>query len=94
MSEPHLDLSDWFTIVASSIVSGLLGAMSWFMGTKRKLETRMDAYEAVQSKHDTQLAVIHTNQDHLSNRMDEVRELAIAAHDKLDEVLREVRRRH
>lgn len=92
MNEQHLSPGDWLTVVATSLITGIGGAMAWFSGAKKELESRMAGYEETQSDHKTELAVIHSNQDHLSNRMDEVRELGLSAHRKLDEVLREVKR--
>lgn len=93
MSDPqHLDFGDWFQIAVGSLVTGMGGAMAWFSGAKKKMEARMTSIEDVHGKQTTELAVIHSNQDHLSSRMDEVRELGLSAHRKLDEVLREVRR--
>lgn len=94
MSDPqHLDAGDWLAVAATSLVTGVGGAMAWFTGTKKKIESRMLNYEQTQATHTTDLAVIRITQDHLSERMDEVRELGLSAHGKLDEVLQEIRRR-
>lgn len=99
MNDQHLGLADWIAILASSVIAGIVSAMGWFTGKERALKSRMNALEARQIKHaemqseqKTELAVIHSNQDHMSSRMDEVRELGLSAHRKLDEVLREVKR--
>ena len=87
-----MSASDWLSIVAASMITGIGSAMAWFSGTKSTLEARMVACEKTQSDHQTELAVITSNHNHLSSRMDEVRELGLSAHHKLDEVLMEVRR--
>lgn len=93
MSDPqHLDAGDLLSVVVTSLMTGLGGAMAWFTGTKKKIESRMFTYEQTQSSHTTDLAVIRSTQNHLSDRMDEVRELGLSAHRKLDEVLSAVRR--
>ena len=92
MSDQHVSASEWLSIVATSMLTGIGSAMAWFSGTKKTLEARMVTYEKTQADHQTELAVIASNHDHLSSRMDEVRELGLSAHRKLDEVLMEVRR--
>ena len=93
MSDPqHLDAGDWLSVVTTSLLTGVGGAMAWFTGTKKKIESRMLTYEQTQANHTTDLAVIRSTQNHLSDRRDEVRELGLSAHRKLDEVLSEVRR--
>ena len=67
--------------------------MAWFMGSKNNLTARMDAQDekmdehtAKHYSHETQLAVIHTNQDHLSHRLDEIRECATTTNEKLNDL--------
>lgn len=67
--------------------------MAWFMGSKNKLIARMDAQEekmdshtAKHFSHETQLAVIHANQDHMSNRLDEIRECTNNTNEKLSDL--------
>ena len=102
MGEPHLDPNDWLGIAATSILTGIGSAMAWFNGKekviKRELGDRMATIELVQLKHadlhsthKTELAVIHSNQDHLSSRLDELREGIHSMDEKLDRVLLAVR---
>lgn len=81
MNDPtKLDMSDYFSAAVTGLVAGVGGAMAWFINSKNKLTSRMDLQEekmnghaAKHYNHETQLAVIHTNQDHMSNRLDEIR---------------------
>ena len=91
MSDPvKLDASDWLAATVTGVVAGVGGAMAWFAGSKNKLTARMDAQEVRMNihtekhfSHETQLAVIHTNQDHLSHRLDEIRECTRDTNDKI-----------
>lgn len=103
MNDQHLTVSDWFAVAATGMMTGIGSAMAWISGRekaiRKELGDRMTAIESMQLKHaDVQseqkieLAVIHSNHVHVTERMDEVREIGLSAHRKLDELLREVKR--
>jgi hypothetical protein len=92
-----LDVSDYFGAAVTGIIAGIGGAMAWFIGAKNKITERMDTQErdlkirldgqdVELNKHTTQLAVIHTNQDHMSNRLDEIRECTNTTNEKLGDL--------
>ena len=69
--------------------------MGWLGKTKALLTARVEQMESAVSKHivntverhaehETQLRVIHTNQDHLTARLDEIRGTTKATNEKLD----------
>ena len=67
--------------------------MAWFRRiTKpynervRALEAQVELHKDRHAEHETQLAVIHTNQDHMSNRLDEIRETTQDTNKKIDGV--------
>lgn len=100
MSDPSNEPTfDWALKVLGWIgtgaVAGMTGAAAWFRNAKERLhrrmatlEKRMDDYTKAQADHNTEIAVIHTNQDHMSKRLHELREGIKSSHDKLDELLR------
>lgn len=103
MSDQHLTVSDWFAVIVTGIIAGISSAMAWVSGKERAIRKdlgdRMAIIESIQSKHadiqseqKIELAVIHSNHVHVTERMDEVREIGLSAHRKLDELLREVKR--
>jgi hypothetical protein len=95
MSDPSkLDLGDWLAAIITGSLAGLASAAAWFRGSKERIyvrineqESRMDAHEKTTNAHSTELAVIHTNQDHMSHRLDEIRRCGERTNQKLDAVL-------
>lgn len=103
MNDQHLTVSDWFAVIVTGMMTGIGSAMAWVSGKERAIRKdlgdRMAAIESIQFKHadiqseqKIELAVIHSNHTHLTERIDEVREIGLSAHRKLDELLREVKR--
>lgn len=91
MSDPtKLDFADWFAVVATAILSGIGGAMAWFNSTKKTILARVDTMERSVDAHVTQLAVIHTNQDHITNRLEEIREMTQDTSRKLDTLMERI----
>lgn len=84
MSDPKLDFADWFAVIAAAIITGIGGAMAWFNGTKKVILARVDTMEEVVNAHVTQLAVIQANQFHITNRLEEIRQMTQATSQKLD----------
>jgi hypothetical protein len=95
MSDPSkLDTSDWFSAIVAGVVAGFGAFAAMFTRSKAHIykridtqEARMDAYDKISNDHSTQLAVIHTNQDHMSNRLDEIRKCGEETNRKLDRLL-------
>lgn len=65
--------------------------MAWFNHQTKETEERLKQIEANaetwnerHAEHVTQLAVIHTNQDHMTERLDEIRTAATTTNEKLD----------
>jgi len=76
-----LDLSDWISIIGSSIIAGVGGAMAWFNGSKNKLHARLDFLEADMRKwdeshadHSTQIAVLTNCQDNTEKSLVQIKE--------------------
>jgi chromosome segregation ATPase len=94
MADPSkLDFADWFAVVTTGLVTGIGGAMAWFSHQTKKMDERMgqveenaEKWDARHAEHVTQLAVIHTNQDHMTERLDEIRTAANSTNEKLDEL--------
>ena len=82
MADPSkMDLSDWISIIGSSIIAGIGGAMAWFNGSKNKLHARLDFLEADMRKwdeshadHTTQLAVLTNCQDNTEKSLVQIKE--------------------
>ena len=74
-----LDFADWFTVVATALVSGIGGAMAWFNSSNNKRDARMDFLEAdmrnwdaAHADHKTQLAVIQNCQKNTENNLEAI----------------------
>lgn len=110
MADPKpLDVGDWAGVVGL-VGTGVGFLVAWFNKARQKINDRMDMAETrmdqhVESsnlkhaQHSTQLAVIHSNQDHLTNRLDEIRATTTTTNEKIDtlaetmtKVLLEIRR--
>ena len=95
MSDPSkLDPSDWLSAIMAGVIAGFGAFAAMFTRSKAniyrridKQDERMNACEKIASEHSTQLAVIHTNQDHMSHRLDEIRECGEETNRKLDRLL-------
>jgi hypothetical protein len=68
------DFADWFSVVATAILSGVGGAMAWFNSTKKEINRRLESVEDSMSGHDTNLAVLQTCQENTEKRLDEIGE--------------------
>jgi septal ring factor EnvC (AmiA/AmiB activator) len=77
------DLSDWFSVIvtsiASGIVAGITSAMGWFRRTKLDMYDRITLVEGEMrdwneshAKHETQLAVMQTCQQNTEERLDAI----------------------
>jgi hypothetical protein len=74
-----MDLSDWISIIGSSIIAGVGGAMAWFNSSKNRLHARIDFLEADMRKwdeshadHTTQIAVLSTCQENTSRQLESI----------------------
>ena len=95
-----MELSDWLLFIITSMVSGVGTAMAWFRTAKKKMYERIAEMEGKISMHTdlhaktaTDMALLHLNQDHITERLEEIKETTARTRDTLDEVLIEVRSR-
>ena len=117
MSEPgHDTLFEWvaktLAWLIGTAVSAVVAVGAWVSGKERTIrkdlgdrmemiERDQEKYSDLHASHNTEFAVIHSNQDHMSNRMNELRIGVQGMHTKIDEmrskvdeVLGEMRRPH
>ena len=93
LEHAKLDLADWFSVIATAILSGISAAMGWFSYTKRKLVERIEGTEAAMktlskdyAEHGTQLAVLKTCQENTEKRLDEIGETTRDTNQNLKEL--------
>ena len=81
MADPtKLDFADWFSVVATAIVSGVAGAMAFFRQSNAKRDARseqvrveMAEWDKQQATHTTQLAVLTNCQENTSEALTEIK---------------------
>lgn len=94
MADPtRLDFADWFSVVATAIVSGIGGAMAWFASSKRDLykkfaalEDNMKGFDAMHADHNTSLAVLQTCQRNTEERLEAIVETTHDTNQSLKEL--------
>jgi len=88
-----LDFADWFSVVVAAVLSGMAGAMGWFRGSKKDLESRMLEVETdmrnwdkANADHQTQLAVLQTCQSNTQERLGSIDETTRDTNQSLKEL--------
>ena len=92
MSDPSkLDTAEWVGILG--LIGGFItGIAAWIHRMTKPYNDRIAALEGTvygvpgQEGHDTKLAVIRANQDHMTNRLDEIRECTNTTNEKLSDL--------
>ena len=102
MSEPSVTPGEWLALVVTSMLAGMGSAMAWFSNSKKELNTRMTnidgpqgrmaCYEESHALLDKQIAVVETCQENTANTLVELKGLHKDMNQKLDDVLKEIRR--
>jgi hypothetical protein len=103
VNEPQVTPGEWLAIAVTSGVAGIAGAMSWFGKAKRELQLRMAqidgpdgrmaVYESQHASLDKQIAIIETCQENTAETLHELKGLHADMNKKLDDVLKEIRRK-
>ena len=88
-----LDFADWFTVVATALVSGVGGAMAWFNSSNNKRDARMDFLEAdmrkwdeSHAKHSTEIAVMETCQENTARQLESIGQTTRDTNENLKEL--------
>lgn len=85
-SPDKLDFADWFSIIATAMISGIGAAMAWFSSSKREMQKRMTAVEGTMQEHATNLAVLKTCQENTESRLNEISETTRDTNQNLKEL--------
>lgn len=87
MADPtKFDFADWFSVVATALLSGVGGAMAWFNSTKKDIHRRLHSMETSMTDHHTNLAVLQTCQENTEKRLDEIGETTRDTNQSLKEL--------